>query len=91
MSAPDLLARFALGQHHVELTRDTDGTLALWLDGCLRKRRPPGERGSYLWTNVELPFEDHHLVEVRSTPGPTPVIEVRINGALQQRIPAEAA
>ncbi len=77
------LVRFPLGQHTVELTEDADGGLALWLDGCLRKRRHPGTDGTvYLWTNVELPFEDHHLVEVRRAGEPL-ILEVRVNGHLQ--------
>jgi len=85
------LVRFPLGQHTVELTEDADGGLALWLDGCLRKRRSPGADGQvYLWTNVELPFEDHHLVEVRSA-GQPPALEVRVNGTLQARAATRAA
>ncbi|HSG87841.1 MAG TPA: hypothetical protein VLA56_01420 [Pseudomonadales bacterium] len=75
-----LLARFPLGQHLVILTQTPDGTLSLWLDGCLRKRR--GRRGTaaYLWTNVELPFEDHHLVEVRRPAGEDAQVQVTVNG-----------
>jgi|GEM_PF-2068994 hypothetical protein len=52
-----------LAGHPVEVIAETDDHLALYVDGCLRKRR----QGTpcYLWTNVELPFEDHYLVEVR--------------------------
>lgn len=43
-----------------------DGALELWLDGCLRKRRDPGLRDPlYVWTNIELDWEDHHYVEAR--------------------------
>ena len=43
-----------------------DGALELWLDGCLRKRRDPGVRDPlYVWTNIELDWEDHHYVEAR--------------------------
>ena len=43
-----------------------DGALELWLDGCLRKRRMPGPRDPlYVWTNIELDWEEHHYVEVR--------------------------
>lgn len=46
-----------------------DGALELWLDGCLRKRREPGEREPrYVWTNVELEWEEHHYVEARFWP-----------------------
>lgn len=43
-----------------------DGGLELWLDGCLRKRREPSDRDPlYVWTNIELDWEEHHYVEAR--------------------------
>lgn len=90
-STPQRLASFELGQHLVELTEDADSTLTLWLDGCERKRRAAGERGTYLWTNVELPFEDHHLVEVRRAAGTNAAVEILVNGNLQTRVEARAA
>ena len=43
-----------------------DGGLELWLDGCLRKRRDPQARDPlYVWTNIELDWEEHHYVEAR--------------------------
>ena len=46
-----------------------DGALELYLDNCLRKRRAPGTREPrYVWTNVELEWEEHHYVEVRFWP-----------------------
>jgi hypothetical protein len=52
-----------LAGHPVQVIGEADDHLALYVDGCLRKRR----QGTpcYLWTNVELPFEEHYLVEVR--------------------------
>ena len=66
--------RFSLGDHVVEVTEDASGTLSLAVDGCLRKRR--SAEIDYLWTNVELPFEDHHLVEVRRRAGDAPAVTV---------------
>ena len=41
-----------------------DGGLELWLDGCRRKRREPSDREPlYVWTNIELDWEEHHYVE----------------------------
>ncbi len=49
-----------------ELTLTDEGTLQLWLDRCLRKDRPRGAKEpQYVWTNVELEWEEHHYVEVR--------------------------
>ncbi len=43
-----------------------DGALELYLDGCLRKRREhSGREPQYVWTNVELEWEEHHYVEAR--------------------------
>lgn len=81
MSSNDrLLARFALGVHTVEVRGHADASLSLWLDGCERKRRGAGGTAAWLWTNVELPFEDHHLVEVRRGPGVDAPLDVRVNG-----------
>ena len=38
----------------------------LLLDGTLRKRRTISEDGhAYVWTNIELEWEMHHLIEGR--------------------------
>ncbi|MEZ5560834.1 MAG: hypothetical protein R3E86_20095 [Pseudomonadales bacterium] len=51
---------------HFEIRLTADGALELYLDGCLRKRRPQGQRQpQYVWTNVELEWEEHHYVEAR--------------------------
>lgn len=43
-----------------------DGAIELWLDGCLRKRREASEKQpQYVWTNVELEWEEHHYIEAR--------------------------
>ncbi len=57
-----------------------DGGLELWLDGCLRKRREPGRDPLYVWTNIELDWEEHHYVEVRFYQDRGD-LEVTINGA----------
>ena len=48
-----------------ELVRTADGGIELYLDNCLRKRREPGAEPQYVWTNVELEWEEHHYIEVR--------------------------
>ena len=45
---------------------DDDGTLLLKLDGIVRKERPPqAAEPQYVWTNVELQWEEHHYIEAR--------------------------
>lgn len=81
-----VLIAFPLGQHQLALLREADASLTLWLDGCLRKRRGSGGGPAYLWTNVELPFEDHHLVEVRRSDDAPSIIDVSVNGVSLHRL-----
>jgi hypothetical protein len=77
---PRIAAHFPLGQHRVEILHEADGGLSLRVDGCIRKRRGQHGSAAWLWTNVELPFEDHHLVEVRRRAGDDSRLDIRING-----------
>lgn len=54
-------------RHKSYYLRITDeGTLELYLDDCLRKDRPKtGREPQYVWTNVELEWEEHHYIEAR--------------------------
>ena len=50
----------------LELKLTDDGAIELYLDSCLRKRRERGSREpQYVWTNVELEWEEHHYIEAR--------------------------
>jgi hypothetical protein len=74
---------------HFEVRVTTDGALELYLDSCLRKRREPGAREPrYVWTNVELEWEEHHYVEARFWPSQRR-LRVDVNGAplLERRLP----
>ena len=67
-----------------------DDALELWLDGCLRKRREPSPRDPlYVWTNVELDWEEHHYIEARYFRD-AGTLNVTINGApiLEQSLSA---
>ena len=45
---------------------DAAGTLSLKLDGIVRKERPRQDaEPQYVWTNVELQWEEHHYIEAR--------------------------
>ena len=54
-------------RHKSYYLRITDeGTLELYVDDCLRKDRPrTGREPQYVWTNVELEWEEHHYIEAR--------------------------
>jgi len=54
-------------RHKSYYLRITDeGTLELYVDDCLRKDRPKtGREPQYVWTNVELEWEEHHYIEAR--------------------------
>ena len=58
---------FTLPLEHKEYTvRVTeDGSLELWLDHCLRKRDATEDPVLYVWTNIELYWEEHRWVEAR--------------------------
>ena len=64
-----------------ELRITDDGALELYLDGCLRKRRERGDKEpQYVWTNVELEWEEHHYIEARYWAG-SGRLNVTVNGA----------
>lgn len=64
-----------------EIRLAEDGALELYLDGCLRKRREPTDREpQYVWTNVELQWEEHHYIEARYWAG-NRRLKVTVNGA----------
>lgn len=51
-------------QYFIRITDEE--TLELYVDNCLRKDRPHSEREpQYVWTNVELEWEEHHYIEAR--------------------------
>jgi len=56
------------------------GALELHVDHCLRKRREAGPREpQYVWTNVELEWEEHHYIEARYWAS-TRQLAVTVNG-----------
>ena len=53
----------------VELEIVGDSELVLRLDGIVRKRRHrEGVSCVYVWTNIELHWEEHHFIEARWWP-----------------------
>lgn len=97
MSRPDRAGEWTwlggLGERRIEFRLAADGRAELWLDGVVRKTRCCHDGRAWLWTNVELPFEMHHLVQVKIAPVPARDgwLEVRISvgqrEALAARLP----
>ena len=53
---------------------------ALVFNGVVRKeRRYAGREPLYLWTNVELEWEEHHYIEARYWPS-SGAVQVTVNG-----------
>ena len=65
-----------------EMRVTDDGALELYLDDCLRKRRERGAKEpQYVWTNIELEWEEHHYIEARYWAS-TGLLKVTVNGGL---------
>ena len=74
------IVEFAHRHKTFQIYLTDDGALELYLDGCLRKRRDAStKQPQYVWTNVELEWEEHHYIEVRywATSG---LLKVTVNG-----------
>ena len=64
----------------VELEIVDDNELLLRLDGVVRKRRHrEGTHCVYVWTNIELHWEEHHYIEARWWPE-TRRVHLTVNG-----------
>jgi len=60
--------------------RTDDGAIELYLDDVLRKRRDvTGREPQYVWTNVELEWEEHHYIEARYWAS-SGALKVTVNG-----------
>jgi hypothetical protein len=80
---------FQYRQRPFEVRITDDGGVELYLDGVMRKRREPGEREPrYVWTNVELEWEEHHYIEARYWASSGQLV-VTVNGEplLDERMP----
>ena len=79
---------FQYRERPFELLVTDDGAIELYLDGVMRKRRDRGEREpQYVWTNVELEWEEHHYIEARYWAGSGKLV-ITVNGEplLEQRL-----
>ena len=72
--------RFEYRDRPFEVRVGSDRAVELCLDGVVRKRRlPSGKAPMYLWTNVDLQWEEHHFVEVRYWPDDGRIL-ITVNG-----------
>ena len=89
--AGDRTLNLPVGHKSVRLAVTGDGGFELWLDGCLRKRCEPSSREPlYVWTNVELHWEEHRYVEARYWRSEDRV-EATINGEPAVALPVTVA
>ena len=56
---------FDLEHKQFVVSIDEAGTLQLYVDNCLRKQDASFSEIAYVWTNIELNWEEHRYVEVR--------------------------
>jgi hypothetical protein len=71
----------------IEVEIVDDSELVLRLDGIPRKRRSrAGVSCVYVWTNVELHWEEHHFIEARWWPD-SGRLNVTANGAPLLEVP----
>lgn len=72
---------FQIGYRDRRVDLEIDGDeLVLSLEGVARKRRRRGDADCvYVWTNVELEWEDHHYLEGRWWPTESRV-QLTVNG-----------
>jgi hypothetical protein len=67
------------GRHFVLRVR-SGAYVGLFFNGVPRKERVyAGREPLYLWTNVELEWEEHHYIEARYWPS-TGVLQATVNG-----------
>lgn len=65
-SGSDKEIELPLGHKTFRLVVKANDDLELYVDNCLRKRdKAAGSQVLYVWTNVELHWEEHRFVEAR--------------------------
>ena len=59
--------KFDLDHKQFVVRVDESNALELYVDNCLRKRDGSQDPVGYVWTNIELNWEEHRYVEARLT------------------------
>ena len=63
----DAVLVFDLEHKQFVIRVDETNALELHVDNCLRKRDDSSDPVGYVWTNIELNWEEHRYVEARFT------------------------
>lgn len=63
----DATMTFNLEHKQFVIRVDEANVLELYVDNCLRKRDGSENPVGYVWTNIELNWEEHRYVEARLT------------------------
>lgn len=63
----DTVLAFDLEHKQFVIHVDESNALELYVDNCLRKRDDSLDPVGYVWTNIELNWEEHRYVEARLT------------------------
>ena len=63
----DAALTFDLEHKQFVIRVDESDALELYVDNCLRKRDDSSDSVGYVWTNIELNWEEHRYVEARLT------------------------
>lgn len=61
----DSTLTFDLEHKQFVIRVDETNVLELYVDSCLRKRDDSSDPVGYVWTNIELNWEEHRYVEAR--------------------------
>ena len=65
IEANDTALTFELEHKTFVIVVNAQDALELYVDDCLRKRDSTSDRVGYVWTNIELNWEEHRYVEAR--------------------------
>ena len=71
---------FTLEHKQFVISVDESKSLSLYVDNCLRKQDASNTQTAYVWTNIELHWEEHRYVEVRLRRD-TMQLRVTVNGS----------
>ncbi len=86
---------FAYRNWSVRLEAGPGARLSLYVNDCLRKDRDgEGAETLYVWTNLELEWEEHHWIEARLLPADVAgdrLLRVTSNGEPLFEVKVEAA